>query len=888
MFGKKDSELEDEIRSHLEMSARDRVAGGDDEQSARNHAIREFGNIGMVKEVTREMWSGASLEALLQDVRYGLRMLAKSPGFALVAVLTLAIGIGANTAIFSVINGVLLNALTFRDADHIVVMFQEKQHFPKGSISYPNFLDWQAGNRSFEAMAAYRWASGDITAVAEPESVRGQHVSASFFPLLGVTPILGRNFSADEDRRGADPTVMISEGLWKRKFGSDPYIISKRIIISGEGRTIIGVVPGSFKLLLGNFHTADIYVPLAGEKEEAFFRRDSFWGMNALARLKPGVSVDQARADMQRVNRGLAAAYPDINADIKANIVPLKEEIVGDMRPVLIVLLGAVAFVLLIACVNVANLLLARSSVRQREFAVRVALGAGQVRIIRQVLTESILLALAGGTLGLILAKWGTVAALAAVPRSVPRAEEIGLDTRVLLFTFGLSVLAGIAFGLIPALRVSKANLRSTLKESGRALAGSGSGVQSAFVVGEMAMALVLLSGAGLMIRSLVRLWHVDPGFEPHNVVRFGVTPPPSLASKSADEIRAAYRELHSAITSVPGVEHMSFNWGANPMQGDDEVSFWPQGPQPRPARQSDLPFSLEYVVEADYLQTMHIPLLRGRFLGDQDDERSNPVVVIDSSFAEKYFPGQDPVGKHVNIFDYDVRIKERTWQQVEVIGVVGHVSQFGLSADGAHSLHAQMYFPFAQVANLQFNQLAGGAAVYVRFHDGLNPEAFFQTLRRKLLTVNHDIVTANNESEEEVVARSIARERFSMVLLAAFAGLALMLASVGIYGVLSYIVGQRTQEIGVRMALGAQHLDVLRSVLGDGARLALLGAGIGVVAALGLTRVMTKMLFGIKPTDPFTFAAVALLLCCVALVACYVPARRATKVDPMVALRYE
>jgi predicted permease len=834
------------------------------------------------------MWAGASPETFLQDVRYGFRMLLKSPAFSVIAILTLALGIGANTAIFSVINGVLLNPLSFPNASRIVVMFQYKQNFPKGSISYPNFLDWQSGNRSFESMAAYRWTSGDITGVAEPESVHAQSISASFFPILGVSPILGRNFSLDEDRRGANPTVMISEGLWKRKFGSDPQIIGKRVIVSGIGRTILGVVPSSFHLILGNFRTAEIYVPIGEETEEAFFRRDSFWGLNALALLKRGVTLEQAQDDMKRVNVGLAAAYPDINSEIKANIVPLKEQIVGDMRPVLLVLLGAVAFVLLIACVNVANLLLARSSARQREFAIRVALGAGQVRLVRQLLTESIILALAGGAMGLIFAKWGTVAALAAVPRSLPRAEEIGLDPRVLLFTLVVSVFAGLMFGLIPALRIATANIGSTLKENGRALAGTRSGTQTLFVVGEMAMALVLLVGAGLMIRTLVRLWHVDPGFEAHGVLNFGVTPPPMLANKSADNIRAAYREIHSTIASVPGVEHASFNWGANPMEGDDEVSFWPEGPQARPQHQNELPSSLEYIVEPDYLKTMRIPLVRGRFLGEEDDERSTPVAAVDTSFAQKYFPGQDPIGKHVNVFDYDARINQKRWYQVLVIGLVGHVNQWGLSNDGSHSLHAEMYFPFSQVTSFNFRRIAGGAAVYVRFHDGINPEAFFQTVRKKLLATNHEIIAAGNESEEDIVARSIATERFSMMLLATFAGLALLLASVGIYGVLSYLVGQRTQEIGVRMALGAKRQDVLRLVLSDGFRMTLIGTGLGIVGALSLTHLMSKMLFGVKPTDLPTFAGVTILLCAIALLACYVPARRAMKVDPIVALRYE
>ena len=884
----RDDELNEEIRSHLEMAARDRMDRGESLGDAREGAIRELGNVGLVKEVTREMWSGASMETFLQDVRYGLRMLIKSPGFALIAILTLALGIGANTAIFSVVNGVLLNPLPFPKANRIVVMFEAKRNFPKGSISYPNYLDWQSGNRSFESMAAYRWGPGDITGVAEPENVRGRRVSSSFFPILGVNPILGRNFSPDEDRRGANPTAMISEGLWKRKFASDPNIIGKRLIVSGTGRTIIGVIPSSFRLKLNNFRTAELYIPIGEEKEEAFFRRDAFWGTDAVALLKPSVTLQQAQEDMKRVNAGLALAYPDIDARIKTNIVPLKDEIVGDMRPVLLVLLGAVAFVLLIACVNVANLLLARSTTRQREFAIRVALGAGQIRIVRQLLTESIILGLAGGVLGLLLAKWGTVAALAAVPSSVPRAEEIGLDTRVLLFTLMVSILVGILFGLIPALRIAGANIGSTLKESGRALAGTRSRAQGAFVVGEMAMALVLLVGAGLMIQTLVRLWHVDPGFDAHGVLNFSITPPPEMANKSADDIRAAYREMHATVSSVPGVEHASFNWGATPMESDDELEFWPEGQQAKPLRQSDLPLSVEYVVDPDFLQTMRIPLLRGRFFGEQDNEKSSPVAVIDSRFAEQYFPGQDPIGKHVDIFDYDARVNQKLWRQVVIIGVAGHVNQWGLYDEEKQTLHAQMYFPSAQEATFQFRNMAEGAAVYVRFHSKLNPEAFFQTIRKSMLAANREAILSGNESEEDVVASSIASQRFSMILLAAFAGLALLLASVGIYGVLSYLVGQRTQEIGVRMALGAQPVDVLRMILSDGFRMIAAGVGLGVLGALSLTHLMSSMLFGVKPTDPLTFAGVAVLLCAIALLACYVPAYRAMRVDPMVALRYE
>jgi predicted permease len=827
------------------------------------------------------------MRGLIQDVRYALRQLGKNRGFTIVAVITLALGIGANTAIFSVVSGVLLNPLPFPRADRIVSMFQDKPNFPRGSISYPNFLDWQRDNRSFEAIAAYRGADGNITAPGQAENVRAQRISATFFPILGVNPVLGSNFSADDDRRGATPTVMISEGLWKRKFGSDPNVIGKQLIVAGASRTVIGVVPASFRLRIQNFRTAEVYEPIGEETNPAFHNRDSFWGMDAIGLLKPGVTLQLAREDLQHLNAGLAAAYPDINANIKATIISLKDEIVGEMRSVLLVLLGAVGFVLLISCVNVANLLLARSTARQREFSVRAALGAGHARIFRQLITESLLLSLIGGVLGLMLAKWGTAAAIVAVPQSIPRAEEIGLDLRVLLFTLCISVITGLVFGLMPALRSSRANIGETLKDTGRTISSYRSRLQAVFVVGEMAMALVLLVGAGLMLRTLMQLWGLDPGFNPHNVIHFAVVPPPSLAQRPPDEVRAVLRQIDSTVHSVPGVDYASLQWGAQPMEGDDEVGVWPEGQQ-QPARQSDSTNSLEYIIEPEYLKAMRIPLLRGRFFTDADNEHTQRVTLIDSGFANKYFLGQDPIGKHVKILEFDSDPVQRTWIPLVVVGVVGHVNQWGLAEDAARPLQAQMYLPLMQGSDVVTKLFAQGAEVFVRFGPSLNPEAFFQTIQKKLVASHSEIIVSENESEEEVVARSIAGQRFSLILLGIFAGLSLLLASIGIYGVLSYLVGQRTREIGVRMALGAQRLHVLSMVLRDGARMTLAGMAIGLGAALGLTRLMASMLFGVKPTDPITFGVVAAGLCGVALFACYLPARRAMRVDPMVALRYE
>jgi predicted permease len=828
------------------------------------------------------------MTGLAQDLRYALRQLCKNPGFTAVTVLTLALGIGANTAIFSVVNGVLLNPLPFHDASRIVSMFEATPNFFKGSISYPNFLDWQRDNRSLEAMAAYRATDGSITGVGQPENVRAQRVSANFFPILGVNPILGRNFTSEEDRRGASPMALISEGLWKRKFASDRNVIGQQLTVAGQSRTIIGVIPASFRLHVFNFRTADVYEALGEETDPAFYLRDSYWGMDAIGLLKPGVTLAQACDDMKRVNAGLADAYPSVDGNIKANIIPLKDNIVGDMRPALLVLLGAVGFVLLIACVNVANLLLARSTARQREFSVRAALGAGQIRILRQLLTESVLLSGLGGGFGLILAKWGTVAALVAVPDTVPRAEEIGIDFRVLLFTILVSVLTGIMFGLLPAIRMSRTDISGSLKDSGRAISGPRTRMQSALVMGEMAMALVLLVGAGLMCRTLVQLWKVDPSFDPRNVSRFAVTPPPSLRGQPPDAIHAALRQVSATLHGVPGVEAVTLHDGALPMETDNERGFLLEGQEPPTERTKNIQQTLEYTVEPEYPKTMRIPLLRGRFLGDQDNENAARVVVIDASFAQQYFTGQDPIGKHIRIFEFDSDSKQRVLVPLVIVGVVGHVNQWGLAEDAIRPLQAQMYLSIMKNGAVDTKGLAQGFNVFVRSKTALAPEAFFDSIRQKLLASNRDMIVYDNESEEEVVADSIASQRFSLLLLGAFAGLALLLAGTEIYGVLSYLVGQRTREIGVRVALGAQRLDVLRMVLQDGARMTLTGTAIGIVVALGLTRLMASMLFGVKPTDLITFGLVAVVLCGIALLAAYVPARRAAKVDPMVALRYE
>ncbi len=820
---------------------------------------------------------------LLQDLQYAGRQLVKSPGFAIVAILTLALGIGANTTIFSVVNGVLLNPLPYPHADRLVTLFHNKPNFTKGSISYPNFLDWQRDNQSFEAMVAYRYGNEKLTGSGEPENLSGRMVSAGFFEMLGVKPLLGRSFTSDEDRLGANPTVTISEGLWKRKFASNPHIVGQAIVLDGVPRTIVGVIPACFQLRQWNFRPGEIYTPVGEYRDPHFRDRQAAWGLDAIALLKPGVTLAQAAQDMERVNRGLEAAYPDVDAGIKTTIVPLKEQIVGDVKPVLWVLMGAVLFVLLISCVNVANLQLARSTARQREFAVRVALGARQSRLVRQVLTESLTLSAVGGVLGLLLAYWGSKAAVAAIPDMLPRAENVGLDARVLFFTVFVSVLSGVIFGLAPALRTSGTDVNSTLNQTGRSLVGTHARAQAVFVTVEMALALILLVGAGLMIRTLGRLWNVDPGFKARGVIFFNVVPSISLSKQSPDAVRAAFRQMGTTLRAIPGVETASFDWGAVPMSGDDEEPLWVEG-MARPEYVANAPMALRYAVDPDYLKLMHIPLLEGRFFTEADNEHSSRVIVVDESFAQRHFPGQNPIGKHV-FFPPESTDGERT---DEIIGVVGHVKQFGLAPDTANNVEAEYYEPFQQLLDRMMPVVGQGSNAFVRVRDGVDPQSVFPSIRRALRQLDSDMVVDDVHPMQQEVADSIAPQRFAMMLLSIFAAGALLLAGIGIYGVLSYVVGQRTREVGIRMALGADRRDVVFAVLRDGAGMTLPGIGIGIVVALGLTRLMSAILFGVKPTDILTFASVAGVLLLVALVACYLPARRAAGLDPMQALRTE
>jgi predicted permease len=808
---------------------------------------------------------------MFQDLRLGLRMLLKNPGFTAVVVLTLALGIGANVALFSVVNGVLLNPLPFPHPDQLVTLDQSKPNFDMGAIPYPNFRDLQKENQTFSAMAISRGFGFSLLGAGEAERVTARLVSADFFSVLDVKPALGRGFAPGEDEPGVQPLVVISSDLWQRKFGAAPDVIGKGATLDDKSYTIVGVLPANFSL----FRTTDVYVPIGQWNNPALKSRGAALGLHGIGRLKPGVTVAQGQADLNSVMGRLAATYPDTNRGNGAKVSSLKERMIGDIGPTLWLLLGAVGFVLLIACVNVSNLLLARSTSRTREFAIRAALGAGRWRLLRQSLTESLLLALFGGGLGLIFAGWGTHAAIAVLPTTLPRASEVALDSRVLIFTVAVSLFTGILAGLAPALRTSRWHLSETLKEGGRGASSARGRAQGVLVAMEMALAVVLLIGAGLMVRSLAALWNVDPGFRPDNVLTFSLSLSPEMRTTSPQATRAALRDLSDQIKSMPGIRAVSFSAGAVPLASEDDLSFWVDG-QPKPASQSEMNMALVYRVEPGYLAAMGVPLKQGRFFTDQDDERSQSVVVIDEVLAHKYFGDADPVGK---------RIRQDEQDPQQIIGVVGHVKQWSIDSDEEQTLQAQLYEPFRQFSDNSMNGLAAGLGVITRF-DGPSPP--FESIRHVVQNQNKQNVISRPQTMNEVIAESLADRRFSMILLDAFAVVALLLASLGLYGVISYLVGQRTHELGIRLALGAQRKDVLRLVLNHGMKMALGGVALGLLAALGLTRLLGKMLYGVSRTDPATFAVITLLLTTVALLACFVPARRATKVDPLVALRYE
>jgi putative ABC transport system permease protein len=806
------------------------------------------------------------MNALWQDIRFAVRMLRKNWGVTAIVVIVLGLGIGANTAIFSVVNAALLRPLPYAEPDKLVRLSEDSPQVPQMSISYPNFLDWREQNKVFSGIAAMQFRSLNLTGVNEPERLAGRAVSAEFFDVLGVKPARGRSFSSAEDRPGANPVCIISNGLWQRRFGSDSGLINKQVSLSGTSYTVIGVLPENYA-----FGTpTDVFVPIGLHADE-MKERGSHPGIYAIARLKPGVTVETARAELIAMAQRISEQYG--MKGNSATLTPLREIFVGDIRSTLLILLGAVGFVLAIACANVANLLLARAATRHKEMAIRTALGAGRLRIVRQLLTESLLLSLVGGLIGLLLALWGIDLLRSAGADSLPSTAVIKLDGKVLIFTLAVSLLTGVIFGLAPALGSAKTDLHDTLKEGGRSSnAGGRHWLRSTLVVTEVALSLVLLVGAGLLIKSFLHILDTDPGFKPRNLLTMQL----ALNAKKdeGEKVLNFFNDLNRRIAGLPGVEAAAFSNGI-PLGGAADTSFGIVGrPKPEPGKQ---PQTMLYITSPDYLKAMGIRLIKGRFFTLQDTQKSPRVAVIDETFARQQFPNEEPRGHYLAGDGKDN-------PDAEIVGVVGHVKHFGLDAE--ERVQPQLYLPFNQAPNDMLPFLAPRMNLIVRAT--ADPVNLTAAARREVQALDPNQPVYSISTMERTIDESLSTQRLSMTLLAVLASLALILAAVGIYGVMSYTVTQRTHEIGIRLAIGAQPRDVFRLVLGHGMTLTLIGVVIGLMGAFGLTRLMTRMLFGVEPTDPTTFAAIALLLTGVALVACYLPGRRATRVDPLVALRYE
>jgi predicted permease len=817
------------------------------------------------------------MQTLVQDLRYGARMLVKQPAFTLIAVLTLALGIGANTAIFSIVNGLLFNPLPYQNAERLAIIWT---HSPGANVAqdWPSpgqFSALKSENTVFEQLALAQGSNVILAGNnAEPERLGAVRASSAVFSLLGAQPLLGRVFTPEEDTPDRQLTVILSHGLWQRRFGGNAQVIGQTLTINGRGYTVVGVMPPDFALghevmpTVGAVAQAELLLPLPLSVERMSAQGDENY--NVLARLKPGAAIEQAQSELNLAVRRLEQQFPQNyppSRRFSFSIRPLLEQAVGDVRLALYVLLGAVGSVLLIACANVANLLLARAATREREMAIRTALGAGRWRVVRQLLTESVVLSVAGGLLGLLFAVWGLALLRWLKPGDIPRLASIGIDQRVLAFTTVVAVFTGILFGLAPALRSARVNLSSTLKEGGRGLAGGHHWMRNALVVTEIALSLVLLIGAGLLIRSFARVQQVEPGFVPQNVLSMRLA---LVGPNYAEEPRRVefFRQLWERVRRLPGVEAAGgvsvlpltggIGWGSITIEGYDTTAG-------QNMIQAD-----QRTASVGYFETMKIPLIRGRFFSEQDTKEAQPVVIIDENMARTYWPNADPVGKRLKRGGAD---SKNPW--LTVVGVAASVKQYALDTDSRVAL----YTP-----HLQSN--SGGLVLAIR--TSVDPLGLAAAVTREARALDPNLPVYDVKTMEQWLSESLARRRFAMLMLGLFAAVALLLAGVGIYGVMSYTVAQRTREIGIRVALGAQAGDVLRLVVRQGMSLTGLGVGIGLVTAMAATRLMVSLLFGVRATDPLTFVLIALLLSAIAWLACWIPARRATKVDPMIALRCE
>ena len=811
------------------------------------------------------------MQTLIQDIRYGLRSLWKRPGFTAVAVITLALGIGANAAIFSVVNAVLLKPLQFRDPERLAILWEDASFvgFPRNTPAPANYVDWKNQAQSFEDVAATHESSLNLTGDGEPERVPTRRITHNFFSLLGVQPLIGRGFMSEEDRPNANKVVVLSYPLWQSRYGGDRNILNRTILLNGEKHTVVGVMPAGFQWL----ETEErLFVPLALNANELANRGGHY--LTVIARLKPGVSMVQAQSEMNAIMARIAKDHPQATAEGKlgAVVMPLHEQLAGDARRPLMVLLVAVAFVLLIACANIASLLLARAAARRREIAVRTALGAGRMRIVRQLLTESLLLSVFGGISGLALAIWSFGFFENLIPDGLKQSTNLQLDAGILLFALATSVITGIVFGLIPALQAAGVDLNESLKQSGgRSGSGSGMKLRSGMIVFEVSLSLVLLVGAVLLIQTLFQLFNQYSMLAPEKVLTMR-TPLPLRKYDESGKRHAFYQNVLQRVEAIPGVASAGYTTAIPLTWKGGTTGVFPEGTsEPVPGVSYD---ANHRQVSANYLQTMSVPLREGRYFNAHDNEQSMPVAIVNETMAREYWPNGDAVGRRFTLGEPD---EEEPW--FTIVGVVADVRQMGIDVP----VKGEMYLPYGQIGAYDFY-----APRDLAVRTSGDPSSLMGAVREAIRAVDPDQPISNVATMEEVLGREASQRRLGMILLTAFAILAMLLASLGIYGVLAYFVAQHRNEIGVRLALGATPAKILMLVLQKGMKLTLLGVAIGLAASFALARLMTSLLFGVKAVDPLTFAAVPLLLAVVALLACWIPARRAAKVDPMVALRYE
>ncbi len=860
--------MDAELRFHIDAYVEDLVQSGVPREEAIRRARIEFGGVDKTKEECLEA-SGANLgETFLQDLRFGARSMLRAPGFTVVAVLALALGIGANGAIFSVVNAVLLRPLAYNDSDRLVTIL----HNETGPVSPANFAEWQAQSKSFASMGAAEMRSVNLSNVSAPEHVEGLRISQSILPMLGVPPLLGRWFATGEDKEGADHEVILSYAFWQRHFGGDPNLIGKPLTLDGESFTIVGVMPQGFRFAPFWATKSELWMPFVLHH----LSDHGFNSARVFARLAPGVTIQQARAEFAGITGRLEAQFPGTNSGI--TVTPLKEKVVGRVEAPLLILLAAVGLVLLIACANVAHMLLARSAARQKELAVRTAIGASRGRLVRQFLTENLLLSSLGGALGLCLSIWGTRALVALGPPELPRLDSVAIDARVIGFLVAITVICNVAFGLAPALQASSVNLAETLKESGR---GTSDGIarnrlRSLLVISEFALALLLLVGAGLLTRSFAALRSVDPGFNPNNVLSMVVSVAGSAESPMAAR-ETFYRNVLERVRALPGVESAG---AINhlPLDGDEWGVGYLVGGRPVPAPQ-DMPSTIYREAAPGYFETMRLPILKGRAIEATDTMTMPHVVVVNERFAHDVWPNDDPIGKRLT---FDTDRADKDW--LTVIGVSKNAAQ----ADWTARIEPEIYRAALQDSKFlgEENSAVSYITLVVRVKG--DPAALTNAVKSAVWSFDHNLPISEVVTMDGVVAEANAQPRFEMLLLGVFAAVALALAAIGIYGVMSYSVTRRTHEIGVRMSLGASRSQVLLLVLRQGLTLAGIGLAVGLIGALPLSRLMAGLLFGVHPNDPLTYIGVGGLLLVVALIAVYVPARRAMRVDAIIALRYE